>query len=75
MRSGPKKDGPTTNKIYCVGPLTAAQQEDENFVELKLNTHFAGQKMPGSSLIYADVAAPDLLDWLISVIQEHEVTI
>lgn len=59
--------------IYCVGPLTAAQQADPNVKELMLNTHTEGQNVPGSSLIYANIAAPDLFDWLTNVIQGHEV--
>ena len=69
VRSGPKVGG----KTYCVGPLPAGQEAEENVVALSLNTHVSGQNLPGSSFMYAAIAAPDLFDWLITVIQGREV--
>ena len=64
VRSGPKAGG----KTYCIGPLTEAQREAGDIVALKLNTHDRTQNIPGSDLMYANIAAPDLFDWLTNVI-------
>lgn len=69
VRSGPKAGA----KTYCVGPLTAEQQAAGDVVALSLNTHVRGQTIPGSHLVYAEIAPPDLFDWLQSVIQGREV--
>jgi len=69
VRSGPKAG----DKTYCVGPLTAEQQAAGDVVALSLNTHVRGQNIPGSHLVYAEIAAPDLFDWLQSVVTSREV--
>ena len=69
VRGGPSSGGVT----YCLGPLTEEQKQDENIVGLSLHSHVRGQKIPGSQLVEAEIAAPDLFDWLKSVIQGREV--
>ena len=69
VRSGPK----TAGKTYCLGPLSAEQQAAGDVVALSLNTHVRGEKVPGSQLVYAEIAAPDLFDWLQSVVASREV--
>ena len=68
------RGGPTqSEKTYCIGPLTEDQIAAGNVVALSLNTHVRGQNIPGSQLVEAEIAAPDLFDWLQSVIKGREV--
>lgn len=39
---------------------------------LRLNTHVRGENIPGSRLVYAAIAAPDLFSWLQTVIKSRE---
>lgn len=60
VRGGPNQNGTT----YCIGPLSEEQKQAGNVVALSLNTHRRGQNIPGSQLVEAEIAAPDLFDWL-----------
>lgn len=61
------------DKTYVVGPLTEEQKAARDVVALSLNTHVRGENIPGSRLVYAEIAAPDLFDWLKTVITQKEV--
>ena len=68
VRGGPSQ-GDTT---YGIGPLTE-EQIASGMKALSLNSHVRGQNIPGSKLVETEIAAPDLFDWLQSVIKGREV--
>ena len=57
---------------YVVRELTAEEEGAGKHKKLNVNSFSPAHKAPGSRIIVADMSAPDLFSWLITVIEQQE---
>ena len=70
--SGTRRDTTVNDITYVVRELTAEEETAGKHKKLNVNSFRMEHKAPGSRIIVADMSAPDLFSWLVSVIEQQE---
>ena len=71
-RGAVRRDTTVNDMTYVVRELTAEEEQAGKHKKLNVNTFVERFKAPGSRIIVADMSAPDLFSWLITVIEQQE---